>query len=369
MADMLPTAAGQGAASVASALRAVSAALAAAGVENPRLEARLLLRHVLGTSMEALIGYPEQALGEQDRAALRVLVARRAAREPLAYILGEREFWSLSFRLTPATLVPRPDSETLIAAALARIADKSRPLRILDLGTGSGCLLLALLSELPAASGVGIDLSAAALDVARGNARALGLAERAHWVCGSWSDAICGTFDVVVSNPPYVAAAELARLAPEIAQFEPRLALDGGADGLECLRAIIPALNELGSPDSVVLIEIGANQAARVATLLRDHGLQDIEIIADLAGVSRCLAARPGGDEKKAWNPYRFRLLSASARGHQAPQATSASRGTNKPADISPRHPQVGLEKVRAKNAAEFLLNGGMFAAKNLGMR
>jgi release factor glutamine methyltransferase len=328
-----------------------------------------MLRHVLGVSMETLIGHPEQAVGERDRAALSPLVARRVAREPLAYVLGEREFWSLSFRLTADTLVPRPDSETLIEAALARIGDTNRPLRILDLGTGSGCLLLALLSELPAAWGVGVDLSAAALDVARGNAGVLGLAERSSWVHGNWSDAICGTFDVIVSNPPYVAEQELSRLAPEVAQFEPRLALDGGSDGLDCLRAIIPGLAQCGTPDSVVLVEIGADQAAPVVALLCEHGLQDIEVIADLSGVPRCLVARPGPEEKKAWNPYSSRLLSEAARACQATQPTGASHGTNKPADIPPCHPQVGLEKVRANNAAEFLLNGGMFAAKTLGMR
>ena len=284
---------------VASELRRAAAALTAAGVESPRLEARLLLRHVLGVTMETLVGYPERSVGEYERTALRPLVARRAAREPLAYILGQREFWSLSFRLTPETLIPRPDSETLIDAALARIGKPDRPLRILDLGTGSGCLLLSLLSELPDAWGVGVDLSAAALDVACGNARVLGLADRASWVHGNWSDAICGDFDVIVSNPPYVAQAELTRLAPEVAQFEPRLALDGGSDGLECLRAIIPGLSELGNADSVFLLEIGVDQAEPVSALLLDHGLQRIETVADLSGVPRCLVARTSGNKKK----------------------------------------------------------------------
>lgn len=358
-------------ATIRSALDAAVAALSAAGVESPRLEARLLLRHVLGLSMETLIGYPEQAVTEDDRAALRPLVARRVAREPLAYILGEREFWSLSFRVTPDTLVPRPDSETLIEAALAHVAERHRPLRILDLGTGSGCLLLALLSELPAASGVGVDLSAAALAVARDNAFVLGLADRAAWVQGNWSDAICGTFDLVVANPPYVAEAELSRLAPEVAQFEPRLALNGGPDGLDGLRALVPCLARLGNPDSIILIEIGADQAAPAWALLVNHGLQDVKAIKDLSGNSRCMAARPGGNEKKAWNRYSSPLLSEAVRGRQAAQPMGASHGANKPADIPHASgcPQVGLEKLRTHNAAEFLSNGGMFAAKTLGMR
>ena len=299
--ELLATSRGQ-AASVASELRHAATVLAAAGIENPRLEARLLLRDVLGVSMETLIGYPEQAVAKDDRAALRLLVARRAAREPLAYILGSREFWSLPFRVTPATLVPRPDSETLIEAALAHVGDRHRPLRILDLGTGSGCLLLALLSELPAAWGVGVDLSAAALDVARGNAGVLGLADRSDWVRGNWCDGICGTFDVIVSNPPYVAEAELSRLAPEVARFEPRLALGGGSDGLACLRAIIPGLARCGTPDSVFVIEVGAGQAPAVAALLREHGLHPTEIVADLSGIPRCLVARVG-PEKKSLEP------------------------------------------------------------------
>jgi release factor glutamine methyltransferase len=358
-------------ATMRSELDAAFAALAAAGIENPRLEARLLLRHVLGLSMETLIGYPEQAVAEDDRTALRLLVARRVAREPLAYILGEREFWSLPFRVTPDTLIPRPDSETLIEAALEHVSDRHRPLRILDLGTGSGCLLLALLAELPAASGVGVDLSAAALNVARDNALVLGLADRAAWVQGNWSDAISGTFDLVVANPPYVAEAEISCLAPEVTQFEPRLALNGGPDGLDCLRAFVPRLAQLGTEDSIVLIEIGADQAAPALALLIDQGLQEVKIINDLSGNSRCIAAKPGRNKKKAWNPYSSRLLSEAARGRQAAQPMGASHGTDKPADIPHASgcPQVGLDKLRTHDAAQLLLNGGMFAARTLGMR
>ena len=369
MVDPLPPAAAP--ATIRSELDAAVTALSAAGIESPRLEARLLLRHVLGVSMETLIVYPERAVTEDDRAALRPLVARRATREPLAYILGEREFWSLSFRVTPDTLVPRPDSETLIEAALAHVSDRHRVLRILDLGTGSGCLLLALLAELPAASGVGVDLSAAALAVARDNAFVLGLTDRAAWVQGNWSDAISGTFDLVVANPPYVAEAELSRLAPEVAQFEPRLALNGGPNGLDGLRALVPRLARLGTPESLVLIEIGADQAAPALALLVKHGLRDVKTIKDLSGNSRCMTARPSRNEKKAWNRYSSPLLSEAARGRQAAQPMGASHGANKPADIPHASgcPQVGLEKLRTHDAAELLSNGGMFAAKTLGMR
>jgi release factor glutamine methyltransferase len=367
--DPLPQ--GGALATIRSEWRAAVAALSAAGIENPRLEARLLLRHVLGLSMETLIGHPEQVVAEDERAALRPLVARRAVREPLAYILGEREFWSLPFRVTPDTLIPRPDSETLIEAAMGHVADRHRPLRILDLGTGSGCLLLALLTELSAASGVGIDLSAAALRVARDNAFVLGLAHRAAWVQGNWTDAISGTFDIVVANPPYIAEAQIPSLAADVAQFEPRLALNGGPDGLDCLRAFVPCLPRLATEDSIILIEIGADQATPAQGLLMDQGLREVKAINDLSGKSRCIAARPGRDEKKAWKPYSSQLLSEAARGRQAAQPTGASHGADKPADIPHASgcPQVGLEKLRTHDAAELLSNGGMFAAKTLGMR
>lgn len=358
-------------ASIASELRWAAAALAAAGIENARLEARVLLRHALGVGMETLIGHPERTVEQHDQAMMRALVTRRLAREPLAYIVGTREFWSLPFQVTPDTLVPRPESETLIEAALARIADRRRPLRIVDLGTGSGCLLLTLLSELPAAWGLGIDLSAAALAVAQNNAGTLGLAGRAAWMRGNWGDAIGVGFDLIVANPPYIAESELPYLAPEVAQFEPRLALNGGRDGLDSLRAIVPALHHLGSPDSLFVVEIGAGQSAAAAALLRDFGLQNIETIDDLAGIPRCLAARPNHDEKKAWKPYSSRLLFETSQGRQALPPMGASNGTNKPADIPYANgcPQVGSEGLRVSNAAEFLSNGGMFAANTLGMR
>jgi hypothetical protein len=174
-----------------------------------------------------------------------------------------------------------------------------------------------------------------------------------------------------VANPPYVAEAELSRLAPEVARFEPRLALDGGPDGLDGLRALVPCLAGLGNPDSVILIEIGADQATPAAALLINHGLQNVKIIKDLSGNSRCMMARSVGNKKKAWNPYSSRLLSEAVRGRQAAQPTGASHGTNKPADIPHASgcPQVGLEKLRIHDAAELLSNGGMFAAKTLGMR
>ena len=201
-------------------------------------------------------------------------MARRLRREPMAYILGEREFWSLPLRVSPAVLVPRPESETVVEAALESIADRAAPLRILDLGTGSGCLLLALLSELPHASGLGIDRSAAALAIARANAERLGLADRAAFREGDWGYGLAGPFDVIVSNPPYVARTDARNLAPEVFAFEPQEALFAGADGLDAYRALAPDCARLLAQDGVTCLEIGQGQGASVAAILRRHGLR-----------------------------------------------------------------------------------------------
>ena len=231
-------------------LRDTAVALAAAGIDNVRFEARLLLAHAAGLSAEQLIARgPEPAPAAVARR-LREFAARRILREPMAYILGEREFWGLPFKVSPAVLVPRPDSETLIEAALALMPDRQRPWRILDLGLGSGCLLLTLLREYPAANGVGLEISEAALAVARANAEALGVAARARlfsgdWRRPGWQERLGGPFDLLVSNPPYIEARAIERLMPEVARFEPRLALDGGPDGLEAYRTIATASRAL----------------------------------------------------------------------------------------------------------------------------
>ena len=267
--------------------------LAAAGVEDARSDAWLLLSAVTGRSRAELIaGVPLRlSLAEEQR--LAALAARRLAREPMAYILGAREFWSLPFEVSPAVLVPRPESETLVEAALARIADRTAPLRILDLGTGSGCLLLALLSELPRASGLGIDCSAAAVAIAKSNARRLGLAERAEFREGDWGRGLAGPFDIIVCNPPYVAQTDAESLAPEVRVFEPREALFAGPDGLSAYHALAPDCARLLAEDGVVLLEIGQGQGASVEGIMRRHGLRLVAARADLAGIERCLMFVP----------------------------------------------------------------------------
>jgi release factor glutamine methyltransferase len=279
---------------LAEAVTQASESLAAAGIEEARRDARLLVCRLLGGGPELLLGQAERELSAAETARIAAAVARRAAREPVSRILGEREFWSLSFALNDATLDPRPDSETLVEAVLAELPDRQAALRLLDLGTGSGCLLLALLSELPQAQGCGIDVSEAALTQATANAARLGLAARVRFCRRSWEDGLdlgAAPWDVVVSNPPYIASAEIAALAPEVAGYDPITALDGGADGLDAYRALIPAAAAVLAPGGLLALEIGQGQAAAVEDLLAAAGLTPLRRAADLAGIDRCLLA------------------------------------------------------------------------------
>lgn len=276
--------------------------LAAAGVETARLDARLILGHVLGVDAARLLAHGDDTVDAAAGRLFASLLNRRERREPLSHILGEREFWSLPFRVTADTLTPRPDSETVIEAALAwagaRPVADGADLRILDFGTGTGCLLLALLSEWPTATGLGVDISAAALAVASDNARALGLAARARFVESDWGQGVAGRFDVIVANPPYIATGDLQGLAPEVAAFEPHLALLGGDDGLAAYRALTPWLARLLADDGAAFLEIGCGQADAVAAILAEYGLLTVGRIPDLAGIVRCLVARRQSSEK-----------------------------------------------------------------------
>ena len=227
---------------------------------------------------------------------LRALTARRVRREPMAYILGEREFWGLTFKVTPAVLVPRPDSETLIEAVHELLPERGQRLSILDLGVGSGCLLLTLLREYPESTGVGMDASAEALAVARGNADSLGVAGRtklveSDWRRPDWLERLPRPFDIVVSNPPYIAAATIDRLMPEVAQFEPRLALDGGPDGLAAYRTIASAAPKLITRGGWLVVEAGEGQSAEIARLFVASGLTPKPPWRDLGGIERVVAA------------------------------------------------------------------------------
>lgn len=275
------------------ALRRGAETLRAAGIDAPRLEARLLLAHALGITREDLLRAAHRPVATD---AYDVLIARRAAHEPLALILGRREFWSLDFAVLPATLIPRPESETLIEAALVAFPDRASVRSVLDLGTGTGCLLLAALSEFPAAFGIGVDRVPEAAALAARNAAALGLAGRAAFLAGDWAAALGGTFDLILSNPPYIATEDLAGLMPEVAAHEPSSALDGGADGNDAYRRIIADLPRLLALGGVAIVELGAGQAESVSVLARAAGLRS-DPRADLAGIPRALVLRSGGSQ------------------------------------------------------------------------
>ncbi len=267
------------------ALRRGAAQLAAAGIEQPLREARWLLGHALDLSQEALLADLAAVLDARD---FEGLIARRAAREPLAFITGAREFWSLPLAVSPATLIPRADSETLIEAALGEFPAVERVRRILDLGTGTGNLLLAALSEFPLAFGIGVDRAHAAAVLASRNAAALGFAGRAALTVGDWADCLAGEFDLILSNPPYIETDNIAGLMPEVAAHEPRLALDGGPDGLDAYRRIIPAIDRLLAPEGAAVLEIGAMQAEPVSRAAAAAGLAS-RTASDLAGMPRAL--------------------------------------------------------------------------------
>jgi release factor glutamine methyltransferase len=267
----------------AQALAEITARLAAAGLESPRREARLLLAHALGVSAAALL-----AMDEVDPDAYAAALARRAAREPLAYITGHKEFWGLDFLTSPATLIPRPDSETLVEAVLEAGA---QPGRCLDLGTGTGCLLLATLSEYPSAFGIGVDIRPAAAALARRNAQRLGLAHRAAFLAGRWASALAGPFDLVLANPPYIESQAIPGLMPEVARHEPAAALDGGADGLAAYRAIIADLPRILAPEGLAVLELGAGQAHMVSAMARRSGFTPA-LKADLSGIERAILLR-----------------------------------------------------------------------------
>jgi release factor glutamine methyltransferase len=267
------------------ALNEAAAKLAASGIEAPRYEARLLLAHVLGLRPRALP--PSDAAVDRD--VLGALVARRAAREPLAYITGTAGFWSFEVAVSPATLIPRADSETLIEAAVAAFPRRGVVGRVLDLGTGTGCLLLAALTEFAAAFGVGVDRVAAAASLAADNAARLGLDERARFVVGDWAAALAGRFDLVLCNPPYIGKAEIAGLMPEVALHEPVSALAAGGDGLAAYARLLPAMPALLTPGGIAIFELGRGQAEAVSELARRAGFAEVATRRDLGGIERAL--------------------------------------------------------------------------------
>ena len=281
-------------ATVEQARRALAARFRAADLDSPELDARVLAGHALSLDHAALVAAAARPLGEAAAARMEELAARRLGGEPVSRIVGAREFWGLPLMVTPAVLVPRPETETVVELALALVdrgGPRTRALRIADLGVGSGAILLALLSELPNARGVGTDIAADALDVARRNAEQLGLGDRAELIVTDYGTALQGRLDLVVSNPPYIASRDIAGLDREVRDHDPPCALDGGADGLAAYRVIASDMARLLAPGGHLVVEIGAGQQPDIEHLFAAQGLAITAVRHDLSGIVRALAA------------------------------------------------------------------------------
>lgn len=278
---------------VEAARRALTVRLRTPGIDSAELDARIFVGAALNLDLTGLIAAAHRILTADEAARIEAYAQRRIDGEPVARITGVKEFWGLPLQLSDATLVPRPDTETVVELGLQMLRTESRrhlPLRIADLGTGSGAILLALLSELPNAFGIGTDISIPALATARANAQQLGLARRTDFVACDYAAALSGRFDLIVSNPPYICSAEIAGLATEVRDHDPLRALDGGADGLDAYRRLIPEAAQLLAPDGVLVVEVGQGQSEEVAALLSVAGLTVHECKTDLAGIDRAVA-------------------------------------------------------------------------------
>lgn len=264
--------------------------LEAAGIDTPVIDARLLLEAGAGVSRLDIVTDPRRVLSAAQVEAVEVLALRRLAREPIGHILGRKAFWTLDLDVNADVLSPRPETEHLVELAM-EVLPKDAPTRVLDLGVGSGAILLSILADRPLASGIGVDVSEAALVVARRNVEKLGLQDRAELRAGNWSEGLTETFDLVISNPPYIPTVDIEGLQPEVAQFEPRLALDGGPDGLDAYRLIIAQLPHLLGPQGVFAFEVGQGQAEEVRALAEAQGFITASKL-DLAGIARVVSGR-----------------------------------------------------------------------------
>lgn len=267
------------------------------GIDTAALDARALLKVATGMSLEALIVNGRAPLSAPCETRFDDYVARRLAGEPVSRIRGTREFYGRDFKIDAHTLDPRPDTETLVTAVLDQAGSdgfRGRPLRLLDLGTGSGCILVTLLAELPEAVGTGTDINPGALELARDNAAALGVGDRARFAAADWFEGLAGHYDIIVSNPPYIASAEIEGLAPEVARHDPLAALDGGTDGLDAYRRIAAGAPRFLAPGGALVVEIGCTQAGSVVDIFRAGGLivADDGVRSDLAGLPRCVCAK-----------------------------------------------------------------------------
>lgn len=279
---------------VSTTINSLQEQFAKVGIESARLDSRLLVAHVLEKTPDQLRILDDHPIDDPKAGEIERLAKRRSAREPMSHILGEREFWSLPFRIDHNVLTPRPETETIVEAALECTAPEA-VLRVVDLGTGSGCILLSILSERPNAWGLGIDIDLEACRIARENAQSLGFADRAAFVQSDWSKPIGKPFDLVVCNPPYIADQEIVTLAPEVGAYEPQLALRGGEDGLDAYRSLARSLATALKPRAAAIIEIGMGQTTSVSEILGTAGLRVTRVLSDLSGTERCLFATVAG--------------------------------------------------------------------------
>lgn len=281
---------------VADALAPALARLKAAGIDGAARDVRILLAHALGQGADRLTLHLQDELSPGQDAAFAAAIGARVARQPVSQIIGQRLFWGLPFRVTRDTLDPRPETETLVAEALSRPFHK-----LLDLGTGTGCILLSCLAGMPRARGIGVDLSDAALLVAQENAQALGLDARARFRRSDWFSDVPGTFDLIVANPPYIAAVEMAALSPEVRDWEPHLALTPGGDGLDAYRIIATGAGARLMPGGRILVEIGPTQGPSVTDLFMRAGLERVQVLPDMDGRDRVVAAlKPSGQGRSS---------------------------------------------------------------------
>ncbi len=278
---------------IGAAVNELTSQFTAAALDTPRLDARILVGHVTDLQPSLLFARPDQALSAAEATAIRTLGARRLAREPVSRILGHREFWGLDFELNEATLDPRPDTESVVSAALALKDRLPEPAHVLDLGTGTGCILIAILSDWATARGIGIDREPRAVQAAQANAARLGVGSRAQFREGNWCEGLVDIFDLIVSNPPYIGEDEANSLAPEIG-FDPRAALFAGADGLGAYKALIPSAKPRLSTAGRLILEIGVTQENAVEALLNKAGMTVEVRVPDLSGRVRALVARSG---------------------------------------------------------------------------
>jgi release factor glutamine methyltransferase len=260
-----------------------------AGVTSPFLDAEILLAAVLEKTREFVIGYPEYQLSVEEIAKFNAFIKRRASFEPVAKIIGAKEFWGREFFVSGATLDPRPDSESLIEEVFRLLPDKNTELKILDLGTGTGCLLLTLLAEYPNAQGTGVDISEDALNIAKNNAIKLGLANKSEFILNDWAARLGGKFDIIISNPPYIKNSDIEDLAPEVSTYEPRLALAGGDDGLDCYRKLAFQTKDILNENGYIIFEFGKGQENDLRKILEQAGMRFVSLKNDLTGTPRCI--------------------------------------------------------------------------------